>query len=179
MKTALIYGTCTGNTEHVASLIAKALQPEIDVELLDVFKITPDSLNEWDVVICGIPTWDVGELEYGWSDVYDRLDEVELDLTVLMYGLGDQGCYPETYLDAMGILYEKLVERGATGGFGFTSTDSHEFEESRAVVDGRFCGLALDEDMQDHLTEERIEAWAASLKEEWPRIEASRVARTS
>jgi len=164
MKSALIYGTCTGNTEYVAELIVKALRPEIELECIDVFKITPESLNEWDMVIVGIPTWDVGELEYGWSDIYDNLDSVELDVKVAMFGLGDQGNYPDTYLDAMGILYTKLVERGATGGFGFTATEGHDFDASKAVIDGQFCGLAVDEDLQPDQTEERVLTWASELK---------------
>lgn len=170
MKTALIYGTTTGNTEHVASLIAEALKPEIEVECVDVFKIAAANLNDWDLVICGIPTWDVGELEYGWSDLYDHLDEVELDVTVTMFGLGDQVCYAETYQDAMGILYRKLVERGATGQLGFTPIGEHAFEESIAIIDGQFCGLALDEDSQPELTDSRIAAWAAEVKSGLPKI---------
>ena len=179
MKAALIYGTCTGNTEHVAGLIVEALKPEIEVESVDVFKIKPEQLNDWDFVICGIPTWDVGELEYGWSDIYDQLDEVDLDVTVAMFGLGDQGTYAETYQDAMGILYEKLLERGATGGVGFMPTETHDFDESRGVIDGKFCGLALDEDMQRDLTDERIAEWAANLKKAWPEIVEKRTSQTS
>lgn len=164
MKVALIYGTCTGNTEFAAELVAKALQPEVQVECIDVFKITPESLNDWDVVIAGIPTWDVGELEYGWSDIYDQLDTVELHTTVVMFGLGDQGNYPDTYLDGMGILYDKFLERGAKGGLGFSDTEGHDFDESKAVKDGRFCGLALDEDLQPDQTEARVSAWADELK---------------
>ena len=160
----IIFGTCTGTTEHVAGLLAEALLPEIEMQCLDVYKIKPASLNDWDFVIAGIPTWDVGELEYGWSDIYDGLDDVDLETTVAMFGLGDQGSYPDTYQDAMGILYEKLIERGATGGIGLTSTNGHDFDESKAVIDGRFCGLALDEVMQQDLTEERVVAWAAELK---------------
>ena len=70
----------------------------------------------------------------------------------------------------MGILYKKLLERGARGGIGFTPTDSHEFDESLGVIDGQFCGLAIDEDNQEDLTEERIEEWAKSMKEAWPGI---------
>ena len=179
MKAALIYGTTTGNTEHVASLIASALKPEIEVECVDVFKTSPAQLSDWDLVICGVPTWDVGELEHGWSDIYDRLDEVELDVTVAMFGLGDQVCYAETYQDAMGILYRKLVQRGATGEIGFTPIGEHAFEESIAVIDGQFCGLALDEDSQPELTEPRIAAWVADLKEAWLRLCESATAEQS
>lgn len=165
MRSALIYGTCTGNTEYVAELIVNALRPEIELECVNVFKIEPESLNDWDSLILGIPTWDVGELEYGWSDVYDALDSIDLDVKIAIFGLGDQGNYPDTYLDAMGILYRKLIERGATGGFGFTPIEDHDFDESKAVVDGAFCGLAVDEDMQPDLTESRVLAWAENIKQ--------------
>nr|MBA3924398.1 flavodoxin FldA [Nostocaceae cyanobacterium] len=39
--------------------------------------------------------------------------------------------------------------------------------ESKAVRDGKFVGLALDEDNQSELTAERIKAWAAQLKGEF------------
>ena len=178
MKAALIYGSCTGRTEYVAEQILEALKPEIELELVDVHKIKAKDLSTWDFVICGIPTWDVGELEYGWHDVHACLDEVELpNLTVAMFGLGDQANYVDTYQDAMGILYLKLLERGATGGIGFTSTETHVFEESLGVVDGKFCGLALDEDNQEELTDVRISEWTADLKREWPSI-VERVGQT-
>jgi flavodoxin I len=171
VKAALIYGTCTGRTEYVAEQIIEALKPEIELEMVDVYKIKAADLAQWEFMLCGIPTWDVGELEYGWADVYDNLDDVDLpNSTVAMYGLGDQGSYADTYQDAMGILYKKLLERGARGGIGFTPTDSHEFDESLGVIDGQFCGLAIDEDNQEDLTEERIEEWAKSMKEAWPGI---------
>ena len=65
MKAALIYGTCTGNTEHVAGLIVEALKPEIEVEPVDVFKIKPEQLNDWDFVICGIPTCATAVVTFG------------------------------------------------------------------------------------------------------------------
>jgi flavodoxin I len=170
VKAALIYGTCTGSTWHAAELIAEALKPEIELESVDVNSISANDLNNWDFLVCGIPTWDVGELEYGWSDLYDNLDDTDLNVMVTMFALGDQYTYAETYQDAMGILYTKLIERGASGGIGFTPTDDHSFEESLAVVDGKFCGLALDEDNQGDLTEGRIAEWAKILKQEWPKI---------
>ena len=166
MQVALIYGTLLGNTENVAEAIIEELKPEYDVELVDVCTVMVNDLNKWDLLICGIPTWDIGQLEYGWSDVYDELDSVNLDLMVTMFGLGDQHSYSDTYQDAMGILYRKLVERGARGNIGFTSTDSHSFEGSDALVDGRFCGLAVDEEQQPDLTELRVTNWVTQIKEE-------------
>ena len=45
------------------------------------------------------------------------------------------------------------------------------------VVDGKFCGLALDEDNQEELTDVRISEWTADLKREWPSI-VERVGQT-
>ena len=176
MKSALIFGSNTGNTGYVAGLIIEALKPEITLDIIDVEDVDAEALSRLDFALCGIPTWDVGQLEQGWNEIFVRLDEVDLDgLTVAMFGLGDQSTYIETYQDAMGILYRKMIERGARGGIGFTSTDSHHYEGTRGTVDGMFCGLALDEDSQPELTEERIEEWAHSVKQAWPSIVAEAV----
>ena len=164
-RCALIYGSCTGKTEDVSEILAEAFLPELELVVVDIASLEPQDLNQFEFVVCGIPTWDVGELEYGWQDVYDNLDGVDLSgLTIAMVGLGDQFNYSETYQDAMGILYEKLVECGASGKIGFTSTEGHEFEGSRALIDQQFCGLALDEDNQDELSEGRINRWVAQVK---------------
>ncbi|MEM7453206.1 MAG: flavodoxin [Planctomycetota bacterium] len=166
-KMVLIYGSVTGKTEYIAENMVEYFRPELNLELVDVSSIEATDLAAYDFAICGIPTWDVGELEYGWQDIFDKLDDVNLAaLTVAMFGLGDQHNYGETYQDAIGIMYEKLLAQGATGKIGFTSTEGHEFVESLAVIDGMFCGLALDEDNQDELTDERMMNWARQLKAE-------------
>ena len=116
MKSALIYGTCTGKTEAVADKILAALDGALDLEKVDAGAITAEDLTKWDFVICGIPTWNVGQLEYCWQDIYDQLDDVDCNgLKVAMFGLGDQYSYQDTYQDAMGLLYKKLIERQAEG----------------------------------------------------------------
>ena len=166
-KSALIYGSCTGKTEYLAEVVIEQFLPELPLELIDVSSIEATDLPKFELIICGIPTWDIGELEYGWQDIYDQLDGVVLsDVQVAMFGLGDQRNYGDTYQDAMGILYSKMLECGAGGGIGFTVTEGHKFEESLAIVDGHFCGLALDEDNQDELSDERIQKWASQVKAE-------------
>ncbi|EAH9105226.1 flavodoxin, partial [Campylobacter jejuni] len=44
------------------------------------------------------------------------------------------------------------------------STDGYTFEASDAVVDGKFVGLALDNDNQEDQTESRIDAWVEQIK---------------
>ncbi len=68
--------------------------------------------------------------------------------------------------NAIGILEEKISERGGTT-VGYWSTVGYEFNESKGVRDGKFVGLALDEDNQSELTDKRIENWVAQLKQEF------------
>ncbi|NES97290.1 MAG: flavodoxin FldA, partial [Desertifilum sp. SIO1I2] len=42
-----------------------------------------------------------------------------------------------------------------------------DFTESKAIKNGKFVGLAIDEDNQPELTEERVKAWVAQLKREF------------
>jgi flavodoxin I len=69
-------------------------------------------------------------------------------------------------LDAPGIIYERIKEKGATF-VGAWPTDGYNFEASKAVINGKFLGLAIDEDNQKDLTAGRIEKWAAQLKSEF------------
>ncbi|MFN9675593.1 MAG: flavodoxin FldA, partial [Microcystis sp.] len=50
---------------------------------------------------------------------------------------------------------------------GYWPTDGYDFNESKALKNGKFVGLALDEDNQSDLTEQRIKTWVAGLKGEF------------
>ncbi|MEO0477742.1 MAG: flavodoxin domain-containing protein, partial [Planctomycetota bacterium] len=114
MRIALFYGTCTGKTEAVAEQIRDELGDDFFETLEDVSQIEPSDLEAYDVLFCGIPTWDVGELQYDWQDIFDQLDDVDLTgKKILFFGTGDQAGYPDTYQDAIGIVYLKMLERGA------------------------------------------------------------------
>jgi len=66
----------------------------------------------------------------------------------------------------MGMLEEKISELGGET-VGYWSTEGYDFSDSKALRDDKFVGLALDEDNQSELTEERIKAWVAQLKPEF------------
>ncbi len=166
MKTALIYGSFTGKTEAIAEQIKDEWQG--DLEVREVSGLTPQDLTQYELLIIGCPTWDVGELQYDWEDMNTNLSEVDLTgIHAVFFGLGDQDGYADTYQDAIGILHESFKEAGASVGMGYTDTDDHTFDDSRALIeDNKFCGLALDEDCQSHKTESRIAAWVKQLNEE-------------
>lgn len=63
----------------------------------------------------------------------------------------------------MGELYEGLEGSGATF-VGAVSTDGYSYDDSTAVVDGKFVGLALDDVNEDDKTESRLDAWVEEIK---------------
>jgi len=78
-------------------------------------------------------------------------------------GTGNPEGYPDNFMDAMGILAEKISEQGGET-VGYWPLEGYDFNESKAVVNGKFLGLAIDEDNQSYLTESRIKSWGSQLK---------------
>ena len=66
----------------------------------------------------------------------------------------------------MGILFEKFSAKGANI-VGAVSTDGYTFDESEAVKDGKFVGLALDADNESDKTEERISNWVEQIRSDF------------
>ena len=130
-------------------------------------KIKPHELTGYDVLVLGISTWDVGDLPYDWALFYDSMDHYDFSGTkVVLFGLGDQVGYPETFLDAMGTLYRAFLRRGAIGEFGFWPTADYQFSNSLAVYKDKFCGLAIDQDNQSSYTSKRLKNWCMQVKKE-------------
>ena len=65
----------------------------------------------------------------------------------------------------MGMVADMAESRGCTR-IGETSVEGYEFEYSRAARDGKFVGLAIDNENQRHLTDARVVAWVEQLKRE-------------
>ncbi|MBN1928882.1 MAG: flavodoxin [Chlorobiaceae bacterium] len=162
-KTAVVWASQTGNTKEAAELIAG----EIGREQVDLFEVSREvalQLPEYEMVIAGTSTWGMGELSYGWREAFPALGDLDFaSTTVALFGLGDQRVYGDWYVDAMGILYDRFVARGATM-VGAWPNSGYEFSSSKAFRDGMFVGLALDADNQHHLTKERIRRWVCSIR---------------
>ena len=168
-RIGLFFSSSTGNTETAAATV-KSEFDKVESGLVDVYSVadTPvEKMLDYDLLIIGIPTWEIGELEADWDAVVD--DYAALDLSgkkLAVFGLGDQVGYPDTYQDGIGILAKKGRDAGATL-VGFTDTDGHDFEDSYGLEDGRFMGLALDDDNDAGLTDGRIAAWVEQLTGEF------------
>ncbi len=163
MSTAVFYASSTGNTENVATMIANGLG---DISTYDISSTSLDEIANYEKLIFGISTWGEGELQDDWDELWSDFCEIDFNgKTVALFGLGDQDGYADEFVDALGILYEQINEKGGKV-IGFTSVEGYDHDESKAQIDDQFVGLVIDEDNQDDMTDERVEAWISQIKPE-------------
>lgn len=160
-KTGIFYGSTTGTTADVAHRIAKALGVD-SADVHDVAATAPSVLGDYELDIIGSSTWGNGEVQ---SDFYDFLDGAQaLDLKghrIALFGCGDESM-TDTFNNAIGDIYRKLVGTGATF-IGDFNADGYEFDESAAEINGKIIGLMLDEVNHPELTDTRIAEWTRTL----------------
>ncbi|MGY0216626.1 flavodoxin [Endozoicomonadaceae bacterium StTr2] len=166
LRTGLIFGTDTGNTEEMGGKISAVLATYgCEVSMHNIAEAVPEIFESYEFLILGIPTWDFGGIQSEWEDFEQQLQTLDLKgTTVALYGLGDQFGYADYFVDAMGWLNERILKTGARV-IGAWSTEGYDFEASEAVNKDKtlFCGLALDEDQQFDLSDDRINAWVEQL----------------
>lgn len=171
-KIGLFFGTETGTTRLIAKKIQKKLGDDIASKPLNVNRIAPADLLQYDALILGTPSYGVeampgrsaGCLESNWEEFLAQLDKPDLSgKRIALFGLGAQERYPERFASSLMRLHEVFQGYGAEiiGGW---STEGYTFEQSAAVVDGRFVGLVIDQRTQSMHTDERIDAWLALVK---------------
>ena len=168
MRIKLIYGSDTGNTELVTADLVKLLNKD-DIEVVTVDKVTKKDWESHIYYLLGIPTWYDGELQSDWEDYFEEFKKINFtDKKVAIFGLGDQIGYDEWFCDGIGILGKVVIENGGKL-LGYTQKDSsYDFDESLALADdSTLYGLALDEDNQPELTNERLKKWVIQIKNEF------------
>jgi len=170
----LFYGSSTCYTEMAAENIRDILS-EHQVDLHNVKDVSPQLMEQYDILILGMPTWDFGELQPDWETVWPQLATLNLQgKIVAMYGMGDQIGYSEWFLDGLGMLYDELQPTGARF-IGFWPLEGYEFTSPRPLsADGsQFVGLALDEVNQYDLSVERMQQWCAQILTEIDALSAA------
>lgn len=165
-KIGIFYGgTAKGSTKTVADKLAKLMGVKAE-DIINIATASVELLNKYDRLIFGTSSWGIGGAHYDWENFVDLLSDVDFTgKKVAMYGLGDQKKYPESFVDGLGLIYCRLNAKECV--VGFTPLTGYTYYFSMAEKDGQFIGLALDDDSQKELTEPRITAWAAQLKEEF------------
>ncbi len=158
-KTIVVYGSTTGTCES----IAQTLGDQLGAEVINVSDLTANQLAEADNIVLGTSTWGAGELQDDWYDGVNVVKSANLSgKRVALFGCGDSASYSDTFCGGMKELYDGAVAAGATV-VGAVPTDGYTFDDSDAVVDGQFVGLALDDVNEDDKTSERISAWLPAL----------------
>ena len=157
-KTVVVFGSSTGTCEAIAEKIGAKIGAEV-VNVQDL----PDEVLSADNILLGTSTWGAGELQDDWYDGIGIIKGADLSgKTVAIFGCGDSASYGDTFCGAMKELYDDAKAAGANV-IGEVSTDGYTFDDSDAVVDGKFVGLALDDINEDDKTDGRIDDWIAQL----------------
>ncbi|MGH1469841.1 MAG: flavodoxin FldB [Cellvibrionaceae bacterium] len=165
----LFYGSSTCYTEIAAEKIQEQLKEQAIVELHNVASCDIALMKRYHYLILGIPTWDYGELQEDWENQWPALSDIDFQgKKIALYGLGDQIGYPEWFQDALGYLYQKVVEQGGQV-IGFWPTEDYQYTSSLAVVDQNntcqpfFVGLALDDESEFEKSDQRIQHWCQQI----------------
>lgn len=161
-KTIVVFGSSTGTCEGIANDIAGKL----GVEAVNVQELDADKLAENDNLLLGTSTWGVGEVQDDWYDGLKVIKGADLSgKTVALFGCGDSCSYSDSFCGGMAELYNAVKEAGAKV-IGQVDAADYTYDDSEAVQDGKFVGLALDNDNEESKTAERIDAWIEAIKGE-------------
>jgi flavodoxin II len=167
MKIGLFYGSTTCYTEMVAEKI-QALIGADTVELNNIKQVPLSHMAAYDILILGLSTWDFGEIQEDWEAHWDDIATVNLQgKIVAIYGMGDQIGYAEWFIDAVGMLHDAIAAHKPQR-IGFWPAAGYEFIASKALTDDgeQFYGLALDDENQYELTDQRLNDWVSQILQE-------------
>ena len=164
---ALFYGSSTCYTEMAAEKIQAEFAEHgiIDIPLYNIKDEPLKTAEQYDILLFGISTWDFGEIQEDWESHWQDINQVNLESKhIAIFGLGDQVGYADWYQDAVGMLFQECIQQ-AINPIGFTPVAGHEFAASKATTDDGeyFVGLALDDENQYDLSEQRIKDWVQQL----------------
>lgn len=164
-KIAILYGTSGGNTESIAERIQELFDGEADI--FDVSSVSIDEVQPYKYLILGASTTGMGDLQDDWDSFLPTFSSKMdfTDKTVAIFGLGDSASFSSSFAESIFVLHDELNSKVKI--VGEIPDEGYTYDDSSAVVDGKWLGLALDEDNEYDETEERIEKWVEQLKEEF------------
>ncbi len=106
----------------------------------------------------------VGDLQDDWEILLPKVEKLDFSgKKVAIFGLGDSASFSTSFAGGMYVIYKALKNKVEI--VGSVSTDGYTFDDSEAIVNDRFVGLALDEDNEYNETEARIAKWVEELKQ--------------
>lgn len=166
-KTALVYWPKKGNVEKTAGKIAKLLG-EGNIDVFTISSVDVAALAQYDMIIFGGSTIGADNWEdthtTKWYSFFAEVKKLDLKGKLgALYGLGDQILYPQHFVDGMAIIRDEIIQTGIKF-IGAWPSEGYEHTDSRAQEGDHFIGLALDDDQQPELSDERIRKWVEMLK---------------
>jgi len=165
--TAIFFGPLKGAVNRVADKLKNAIG-EDKVVMIPVNTATVADLEKYNKIIFGMSTvgkdtWDSTYSINDWAKFLPEIGKTRYEgKTVAIFGLGDHVTYTATFVDHMAVLARELMKNGAVLT-GQVPASEYEFDDSEAVVDGKFLGLPIDEDFEPELTDERVEKWVKQI----------------
>lgn len=172
-KIGLFFGTETGTTRLVAKKMHKKIGDELCDKPLNVNRISPEDMLQYDALILGTPSYGIGEIpgngasgcfEANWAEFLAQMPE-NPDFSgkrIAFFGLGAQERYADRFCSSLYPLVMKFKAWGAEI-VGDWPNEGYTFDHSAALVDGRFLGLIIDQRTQGMFTDERIDRWLAQV----------------
>lgn len=90
-RTAIVYTSVTGNTQHLAEMLQTAmLNREIVVELYRIEEFPLGMLPCFDRILIGTYTWGSGEIPAEMYDLYQAIEQLgNKELKTAVFGTGD------------------------------------------------------------------------------------------
>ena len=163
-KIAILYGSSGGNTESVAKKIQKLFDGGAD--LYNVASVKLEEIKPYPYLILGTSTTGVGELQDDWASFLPTFAKADFSgKKVAIFALGDSVSFSNTFAESMRVIYDAIKDKVEI--VGQVPDEGYTYEESNAVIDGKWVGLPLDEDNEYDLTDERLSKWVEELKKEF------------
>ncbi len=169
-KIALLYWGKGGSVEKTAKKVYEQFNPEI-IDIFDLESFDLNNIDNYEMLILGAATigadhWEDASTNNLWNKFFREIETKDLSgKAVAFFGLGDQVLYPEHFVDGLGLFQKELSKTNAKI-IGRWPTDGYDFTGSEGVENDMFYGLAIDENNQWDLTDERVKEWTDQLKKE-------------
>jgi len=108
----IVFGSTTGNTKTLASMIMDEL--DVDVTLYNVTDVDDDIVRQADLVLLGASTWGYGELQEDFEVYYERMTSNLLKgKKVAVFGCGDKENFSDLFCLATDKIKKRAKECGA------------------------------------------------------------------
>jgi len=164
----IFYGSTNGKVENIAYEIQTIFGKE-NAEVKAIRNATKYDLNKYKYLVFGTST-ENGDIQSDWKSKLSVLKKLDYtDKKIALYCLGDQRQYPLTFADGLGVLYQHLSEMDADI-IGNWYPQGYVFQKSKALIDGSFVGLVLDDNFQPNVTQVRLTKWTDFLKSQFKNI---------